>query len=61
MERVITSEDLGRIYPCPEVDVNPYCQITRRGYNMSCERCRAGDRTGFPYWHRFLLEDNERR
>ena len=60
MSRVISSEDLGNVYPCPMVDVNPYCQIIKRGYNMSCERCLDGNWKG-PYWEQFLRQDNNRK
>lgn len=59
MQRIISNEDLGQFYPCHPVDLNPYCQIAKRGYNMSCDKCREGNWKG-PYWHQFLLQDQKK-
>ena len=58
MKRITSNEDLGHTYPCNIVDINPYCQVTRRGYNMSCEECRKVNRNG-PWWHQFLQQDKK--
>ena len=53
--RIITNEDLGKIVPCTKVDINPYCQVARRGYNISCDKCREKR-----YWELFWRQDNRR-
>ena len=53
MQRLVTQADLGIVMDCI-IDVNPYCQVIKRGYNISCEECKRRH-----LWEKFWRQDQK--
>lgn len=54
MGRLVTADDAVTL-DCPDIEINPYCQVLSRGMNISCYECKKRN-----LWEKFWRQDKKR-